>query len=40
MMAQAAAPWFGDGVDPWLAGLPVGLLAAMLLPPWRARTRT
>ncbi|MBW8311434.1 MAG: hypothetical protein K0M64_05305 [Rhizobium sp.] len=36
--AHFAAPWFGDGVDPWLVGLPVGLLAAVLLPPRRART--
>lgn len=34
-----AAPWFGDGVDPWLVGLPLGLLAAVLLAPRRARTR-
>lgn len=37
--ARFAAPWFGDGVDPWLVGLPLGLLAAVLLPPRRTRTR-
>lgn len=37
--AHFAAPWFGDGVDPSLVGLPVGLLAAVLLAPRRARGR-
>ena len=33
-----AASYLGEGIHPLLVGLPVGLLAAVLLPPRRARS--
>lgn len=38
LATRFAAPYLGNGVEPLLVGLPAGLVAAVLLPPQRARS--